>query len=89
MTYNDALIAKDKNQHLIGQTDSTGFYTSTLLIVPSNPKSQERFIKDYIYKNVSDSQVEHYTDDNDFLLLALDLKQLEKHNMLFYDVIEK
>lgn len=89
MTYNDALKAKEKNKELIGQTDDTGFHTSILLIVPSNPKSQERFIKDYIYNRVSDSQAELYTDENDFQLLALDLKQLKTHNMLFYDVIEK
>ncbi len=86
MTYDAALYWRNEHLDLIGTKDNKGFVVSELLIVPSNPKDRDMFLKNYFFSEQNESAILPYVSDG-VQVWSIDLGQLKSNNILFYKVL--
>lgn len=84
MTYNNAIKLRDDNRHLIGTIDSKGFTINDVIIVPSESKYREMFLRNYLLTHNADVSLMPYQND-DLVVWAVNTEHLENANVLFYN----
>lgn len=86
MTYTDAVNWREEHKNLIGTTDEKGFFVSDLFIVPSNSKNRDVFFRSYLLTREMETALIPYINE-DVQVWSVDLDKLERHNILFYDIL--
>lgn len=87
MTYEDAVLLRNKNVHRIGEVTEKGFTINEIIIVPYDEHKRNSFFLQYLISHDAMASIKPYIND-EVLVWAIDTKHLEQNNMLFYDNIE-
>lgn len=87
MTYEDAVMLRNKNVHRIGEVTEKGFTINEIIIVPYDEHKRNSFFLQYLVSHDAMASITPYMND-EVLVWAIDTKHLEQNNMLFYDNIE-
>ena len=88
MTYQEAVLIRDKNLHLLNTIDAKGFTIDEIIIVPSDDVLRQAFFKEYLLENDPVSALQQFCIDNlDMEVWAIDTKHMRESNVLFYNKI--
>lgn len=86
MTYAEALQWKEKHENLVGSTDGKDFVVTELVIVPSDPKNQEIFLRNYLLSKNKEKTILPYLP-GDVQVWAVDWRLLDKQGFSLYRVL--
>ena len=82
MNFNEAIILKAKNLHLIGKKDK-GATIDELILVPTDQNLADQFLKLYIQTLDGDAAIKPFAGTDVFIVAVFDKKRISGQDFLF------
>jgi hypothetical protein len=82
MNYNEAVVLKEKNSHLIGKKDK-GATIDELILVPTDEDLAEKVLKLYVQTLDSEKAIEPFAGMDVCIVAVFDKKRIRGQNFFF------